>query len=164
MQPQSTCIRREHNCAPVSAKPLEESEQDIKMHQMNRTTYGVAMSGGAMSTDTRHARSSPTAAARPPSRVSGADPSPGRKPRSRDPQQARSHEQHGSPRRFAIRRRRAWRERGSVEGTTPSLRTRNLSAKIRWLKLSGEFPMGLGIPPLNIKIMLESDSVTNSNS
>ena len=35
--------------------------------------------------------------------------------------------------------------------------TASLRTKIRWLKPSGQFPMGLGIPPLEIKIMLESN-------
>ena len=40
---------------------------------------------------------------------------------------------------------------------TPNLPTNITPTKIAWLKLSGKFPMGLGIPPLNIKIMLESN-------
>ena len=39
---------------------------------------------------------------------------------------------------------------------TPNLPNKIISTKIRWLKLSGKFPMGLGIPPLKIKILLES--------
>ena len=31
--------------------------------------------------------------------------------------------------------------------------TKNLQTKIRWLKLPGMFSMGLGIPPLEIKIL-----------
>ena len=38
-------------------------------------------------------------------------------------------------------------------------RTPNLSIKTAWLKLSGKFSMGLGIPPLKIKIMFESNPV-----
>ena len=37
----------------------------------------------------------------------------------------------------------------------PSLPTNIIRAKIAWLKSSGKSPMGLGIPPLKIKIMLE---------
>ena len=44
-----------------------------------------------------------------------------------------------------------------VASTTPNLPTNITPTKIAWLKLSGEFPMGLGIPPLMIKIMLESN-------
>ena len=33
---------------------------------------------------------------------------------------------------------------------------------IAWLKLSGKFPMGLGIPPLQIKIMLESNPLKST--
>ena len=40
---------------------------------------------------------------------------------------------------------------------TPNLPTKIIPAKIRWLNVSGKFPMGMGIPPLRIKIMLESD-------
>ena len=39
---------------------------------------------------------------------------------------------------------------------TPNLPTKSLPAKIRWLKSSGKFPTGLGIPPLKLKIMFES--------
>ena len=44
-------------------------------------------------------------------------------------------------------------EQGSQ--TLRPISLRRLS-KIPWLKLSGTFPMGLGIPPLRIKSMLES--------
>ena len=40
---------------------------------------------------------------------------------------------------------------------TPNLPTKIIPSKIVWLRLSGEFLMGLGIPPLNIQIMLESN-------
>ena len=40
---------------------------------------------------------------------------------------------------------------------TPNLHTKIIPTKIAWLKLSGKFPMGQGIPPLNIKILLESN-------
>ena len=40
---------------------------------------------------------------------------------------------------------------------TPNLPTNIIPTNIAWLKLSGNFPMGLGIPPLNIKIVLESN-------
>ena len=39
---------------------------------------------------------------------------------------------------------------------TPNLPTKKLPTKIPWLKLSGKSPMGLGIPPRRIKILLES--------
>ena len=35
---------------------------------------------------------------------------------------------------------------------TPNLPTKNLPTKICWLKISGKSPMGLGVPPLRIKI------------
>ena len=35
------------------------------------------------------------------------------------------------------------------------MNTKNLQTKIRWLKLSGKCPVGLEIPPLNIKTLLE---------
>ena len=47
----------------------------------------------------------------------------------------------------------------AVNDTTPNLPTKNLPAKIAWLKLSGKSPMGLGIPPRRIKILLESNPV-----
>ena len=57
---------------------------------------------------------------------------------------------------------------GKVEGTgekgerpTPNLPTNIIPTKIAWLKLSGKSPMGLGIPPLKIKIMLESNSLNS---
>ena len=40
---------------------------------------------------------------------------------------------------------------------TPSLPTNISPTKLAWLKLSGKFPMGLEIPPLNVKIVLESN-------
>ena len=40
---------------------------------------------------------------------------------------------------------------------TPNLPTNITYAKIAWLKLSGKFSMGLGIPPLRIRILLESN-------
>ena len=42
-------------------------------------------------------------------------------------------------------------------GCTPNLPTKIIPTKIRWLELSGKFLMGLRIPSLNIKIMLESN-------
>ena len=39
---------------------------------------------------------------------------------------------------------------------TPNLPTSITPTKIAWLKTSGKFPMGLGIPRLKTKIMLES--------
>ena len=41
--------------------------------------------------------------------------------------------------------------------TTPNLPTKNLPAKIAWLKFCGKLSMDIRIPPLNIKIMLESN-------
>ena len=43
-----------------------------------------------------------------------------------------------------------------LKDITPNLPTKLIPAKIRRFKISGRFPMGLGIPPLNIKILLES--------
>ena len=40
---------------------------------------------------------------------------------------------------------------------TPNLPTSIVPTNIAWLKLSGRSPMGLGIPPLKINIMLESN-------
>ena len=40
---------------------------------------------------------------------------------------------------------------------TPNLPTKFVPTNIAWLKLSGRSPMGLGIPPLQIKITLESN-------
>ena len=50
--------------------------------------------------------------------------------------------------------------RGHRSGfSTPNLPTKTIPTKIAWLKLSGNFPMGLGIPPLKIQILLESNSL-----
>ena len=46
---------------------------------------------------------------------------------------------------------------GDAEPCAQSPYTKNLPAKIAWLKLSGKLPMGLGIPPLEIKTMLEAN-------
>ena len=40
--------------------------------------------------------------------------------------------------------------------TTPSLPTKIIPAKIRWLNISGKFPVDMRVPPLEIKILLES--------
>ena len=40
--------------------------------------------------------------------------------------------------------------------TTPNLPTKIILTKIAWLKLSGRSPMDMRIPPLEIKIFLES--------
>ena len=40
---------------------------------------------------------------------------------------------------------------------TPDLPTKIIPTKIRWLESSGEFPMDMWIPPLTIKILLESN-------
>ena len=50
------------------------------------------------------------------------------------------------------------RVRGAHLGTDkPNLPTKLSPTKIACLKLSGRFPMGLGIPPLKIKILPESN-------
>ena len=41
--------------------------------------------------------------------------------------------------------------------TAPSLPTKIMPTKIRWLNISGKFPLSLGIPPLKLKILLESN-------
>ena len=43
------------------------------------------------------------------------------------------------------------------EKRTPNLLTKVIPAKIAWFKLSGKFPMVMGIPPLKMKITLESN-------
>ena len=40
---------------------------------------------------------------------------------------------------------------------TPNLPTKIIPTKIAWLKLSGKYPMGMVIPPLNVRIMIESN-------
>ena len=45
----------------------------------------------------------------------------------------------------------------TVPLATPNLPANIIPTEICWLKLSGTFPMGLGIPPLKLKIMLESN-------
>ena len=45
----------------------------------------------------------------------------------------------------------------STSTSSPNLPTKNLPTKIAWLKTFGELPMDMRIPPLKIKIMLESD-------
>ena len=40
---------------------------------------------------------------------------------------------------------------------TPNLPTKTIPTKIRRLKTSGEFPLDMRAPPLNIKILLESN-------
>ena len=44
-----------------------------------------------------------------------------------------------------------------TEQHTPNLPTKMIPAKTPWLKLVGKFPMDMGIPPHNIKILLESN-------
>ena len=44
---------------------------------------------------------------------------------------------------------------------TPNLPTNSIPTKIAWLRLSGRFPMGLGIPPLRIKLMLASNPLSS---
>ena len=50
-----------------------------------------------------------------------------------------------------------WYSQVACRKHTPNLPTKIIPTKTAWLKLSGRFPMGLGIPPLNIKILLESN-------
>ena len=45
---------------------------------------------------------------------------------------------------------------------TPSLPTNIIPAKNAWLKLSGKIPMDVRIPPLEIKIMLESNPLKST--
>ena len=45
---------------------------------------------------------------------------------------------------------------GARRSNAPNLRVKIIPTKIRWLKLSATFPMGLGTPPRQIKIMFES--------
>ena len=44
----------------------------------------------------------------------------------------------------------------SDQAITPNLPTKIIPAKIRWLKLPGKSPMDMRIPPLKLKILLES--------
>ena len=59
----------------------------------------------------------------------------------------------------ATSRARRPRKRSSLvcAPLTPNLPTNITPIEIAWLKLSGKSPMDLGIPPLRIKIMLESN-------
>ena len=43
------------------------------------------------------------------------------------------------------------------ERPAPNLPTRIIPAKIRWLEISGTFPVEIWIPPLRLKILLESN-------
>ena len=45
---------------------------------------------------------------------------------------------------------------------TPNLPTKITPTKIAWLRLSGKFPMGLGIPPGKLKIVLESNPLKST--
>ena len=45
---------------------------------------------------------------------------------------------------------------------TPNLPTNIVPTNIAWLKYSGKFPVGLGIPPLKINIMLESSPLNST--
>ena len=65
--------------------------------------------------------------------------------------QPRGEKAHASLGRVARRRRRP------VEDAVPNLPTNIAPSKIARVKLSGKFHMGLGIPPLKMKIMLESN-------
>ena len=49
----------------------------------------------------------------------------------------------------------------AIRRATPNLPTNTIPTKTAWLRLSRKFPMGLGIPPLIIKIMLESEPLTS---
>ena len=44
-----------------------------------------------------------------------------------------------------------------LASSSPNLPTNITPTKIAWLKLSGKFPMDMRIPPLRVKIMLESN-------
>ena len=46
---------------------------------------------------------------------------------------------------------------GARAAATLSLPTKIIPAKIRWLKLSGKFPMNMRVPPLEIKILIKSN-------
>ena len=52
--------------------------------------------------------------------------------------------------------------RVDAEAITPNLPTKITPTMIAWLKLSRKFPMGLRIPPLRIKILLESKPLKSS--
>ena len=54
---------------------------------------------------------------------------------------------------------RFFRRRRSIG--TPNPPTNITHTNIAWVKLYGKFPMGLGIPPHNINIMLESNPLTS---
>ena len=56
-------------------------------------------------------------------------------------------------------RRRAWTSTcpALCKACTPDLPTNIIPTNIAWLKLCGKFPMGLGMSPLRIKIMLDSN-------
>ena len=45
---------------------------------------------------------------------------------------------------------------------TPNLPTNITPTNIAWIIFSGKFPTGLGIPPLNVKIMIESNPLKSS--
>ena len=64
-----------------------------------------------------------------------------------------------SPNSTDRQQRCAAKPRESVHAHTTNLptSTHNLPTKICCLKLSGNFPMGMRIPPLDVKIMLESN-------
>ena len=47
---------------------------------------------------------------------------------------------------------------------TPNLPTKILPTKIRWLKISGRFPTDMIIPPLKLKILLESNALKSNLS
>ena len=49
-----------------------------------------------------------------------------------------------------------WSRRREVE-TQPNLPTEIVPNKSAWRKLSGKFPVGLGVPPLKTKALLESN-------
>ena len=44
-----------------------------------------------------------------------------------------------------------------LRASAPNFPTKIIHAKIRWLNMFGKSPMDMRIPPLSIKIMLESD-------
>ena len=55
-----------------------------------------------------------------------------------------------------------WPANAPLHPGTPNPPTNIIPTNIAWLKLSGKFPMSLGIPPLKFKIMLESNPLKSS--
>ena len=53
--------------------------------------------------------------------------------------------------------RPAFRSPRGARFAAPNLPTEIIPAKIRWLKISGEFPLDMRTPPLKSKMLLESN-------